>query len=225
SIVSSVWNAIKSVISSVLNGIKSIVSNIWNGIKSSVSNILNGMKSAISNAWSSIKTKTQQAFNKVKDFIISPLKNINLFSIGKNIVGGLVKGIKSMAGKVKDAAKSIAISVKYKCKRFFGIASLSKVTTEIGEFTFEGLVKGSLRTKRVVEKASGVLAGAGVPDMDISEQINGINPRSRKQMKHNLENDVNLSSQPIVINIEGDSEWIRAYVNEQNAVDAQIRRF
>src|SRR5699024_12852415 len=100
----------------------------------------------------------------------------------------------------------------------------AKLETESGEFTGEDLVKGILRTKRDVEKAAGVLAGAGVPDMDIAEQMNGINARSQRQMKQSLENDVNLSTQPIVINIEGDSEWIRAYVNEQNDVDDQLRR-
>lgn len=179
SVVGSIWNGIKSLIGSVVNGIKSLVvgawdgihsitssifhgvasiaSSIWHGISSTVSSIAHGMLSGISSAWDSIKSATSSAFRAVVGFIKNPLKAINLFSIGKDIINGLVNGIKSMAGSVWNAVKSVAGGIQDKMKSMLGIHSPSTVMAKIGGFVTEGLANGITGNGGLIDKATGLL--------------------------------------------------------------------
>lgn len=139
SIVSSVMSTVKSVISSAWNGAKSIVSSAVNSIKSTVSNVFNALKGVVSIAMSGVKTAIESGWNKAKSF----LEGINLFSIGKNIIEGLIKGIKNMAGAVGGAIKSVADGAVNSAKKALGIHSPSRVMRDqVGYWVSEGLAKG-----------------------------------------------------------------------------------
>lgn len=139
SVVSSVMSTVKSVISSAWNGAKSIVSSAVNSIKSTVSNVFNALKGVVSTAMSGVKTAIESGWNKAKSF----LEGINLFSIGKNIIEGLIKGIKNMAGAVGGAIKSVADGAVNSAKKALGIHSPSRVMRdEVGFWVSEGLAKG-----------------------------------------------------------------------------------
>ncbi|MFG3613090.1 hypothetical protein [Rummeliibacillus stabekisii] len=161
SLVSSVWNGIKSLTTSVWSGIKSTVVNVWNGIKSSTSSILNGIKATISNIFGSFKTVVSSAMGNVKSAIEngwnrakSFLQGINLSSIGRNIIDGLVNGIKGAAGAVASAVQNIANGIPKAMKKLLGIHSPSRVMRDqVGYWISEGLAKGiSANTK--AEKAA-----------------------------------------------------------------------
>src|SRR5690606_26769259 len=104
-------------------------------------------------------------FNSLKGVITNPLKAINLFSIGVNIIQGLVRGIKSMYGAVKDAISNVANTVQKGIKKALRIKSPSRVMIEIGEFTGEGLAKGIDAMVGDIEKASVDMAIAATPDI------------------------------------------------------------
>ncbi|MFB6467665.1 replication protein [Cytobacillus sp. Hz8] len=127
--VSAAWSNIKSITSSVWNGIKSAISSVVIGIKSAVSNGFNAMKSAVSSAMNGVKSAIENGWNKAKSF----LQNINLISIGKNIIDGLVNGIKGAAGKIGSAVKNIADSIPAKIRDILDIHSPSRVMKKIGE--------------------------------------------------------------------------------------------
>lgn len=139
SVVSSVMSTVKSVISSAWNGAKSIVSSAVNSIKSTVSNVFNALKGVVSTAMSGVKSAIESGWNKAKGF----LEGINLFSIGKNIIEGLIKGIKNMAGAVGGAIKSVADGAVNSAKKALGIHSPSRVMRDqVGYWVSEGLAKG-----------------------------------------------------------------------------------
>lgn len=139
SIVSSVMTTVKSVISSAWNGAKSIVSSAVNSINSTVSNVFNALKGVVSTAMNGVKSAIESGWNKAKGF----LEGINLFSIGKNIIEGLIKGIKNMAGAVGGAIKSVADGAVNSAKKALGIHSPSRVMRdEVGYWVSEGLAKG-----------------------------------------------------------------------------------
>lgn len=150
SIVSSVMATVKSVISSAWNGAKSIVSSAVNSIKSTVSNVFNALKGVVSTAMSGVKSAIESGWNKAKSF----LEGINLFSIGKNIIEGLIKGIKNMAGAVGGAIKSVADGAVNSAKKALGIHSPSRVMRDqVGYWVSEGLAKGITANKNA-EKAA-----------------------------------------------------------------------
>lgn len=171
-----IWNALKAGVlavitslantgKSIMSGMRSSIISIWNGLKSSVISIANGLKNGAINAWNTLKSTTASIFNSLKGVITNPLKAINLFSIGVNIIQGLVRGIKSMYGAVKDAISNVANTVQKGIKKALKIKSPSRVMIEIGEFTGEGLAKGIDAMVGDIEKASVDMAIAATPDI------------------------------------------------------------
>lgn len=126
-VITTVFNAIKTVITTVMNAIKSVVSTVWNAIKSVVTTTVNAVKNAVTGAWNAVKNVTSNVFGKVVEIVrekvkavIDKVKEIKskivdffkgagewLYDAGKKIIGGLIDGIKAMAGKVKDAMGGI----------------------------------------------------------------------------------------------------------------------
>lgn len=149
-VTSSVWNGIKSIVTSVWNGIKLVTTSVVNGIKSVVSTVFYGLKNIVSKAMSGVKTVVETGWNKAKSF----LEKINLIEIGKNIIEGLIKGIKSLAGKIGSAVKSVANGIPSAFKKILGIHSPSRVMRdEVGYWITEGLAKG-IKANTNAEKAA-----------------------------------------------------------------------
>ena len=172
--VSESWNNIKSTISSVSNSIKSTVNTIWNGIKTffteTLRNIWNNVKQKFDDIKESIRTKMTEAKETIEniwDGVMGFFEGIDLKQIGKDIIDGLIGGIKSKIEDVKDAVKSVTDSITGKIKSILGIASPSRVLAQIGRWTGEGLANGITDTAGLVERASDMLGEAAIPDQRV----------------------------------------------------------
>lgn len=64
------------------------------------------------------------------------------FDVGKNLVQGLIDGMKSLASKPLEWIDEIVGSLPGWARKMLGIASPSKVFKKIGQFLVEGLTKG-----------------------------------------------------------------------------------
>lgn len=152
------WNNVKKVTSTIFNGIKIFMSSIWNGIKNNVENLVSGifntvksifnnMKNAIGNTMRAVKTTISNIWNGVVRFF----KGINLFSIGKNIIAGLIRGIGGMASSLYNKAKSIVNNVKNTFTKLFNIHSPSRwMRDEIGYNLGAGMAVGLDRSTNTV---------------------------------------------------------------------------
>src|SRR5690606_15661276 len=80
--------------------------------------------------------------------------------LGRDMIQGLVDGIKNMIGKVGDAVKSIADKITGGLRDFLGIRSPSRVLMEIGEYTGEGFALGLRRSLEAVRREAAELAVA-----------------------------------------------------------------
>lgn len=102
---------------------------------------------------------------------MSFFKGINLFSIGRDIINGLIKGIGSMANAVWNKAKSIADGVTNKIKSALRIASPSKVMIQFGKWTGEGLEIGMDKSVKGILKASEKIASVAIPDLPDTQTV------------------------------------------------------
>lgn len=132
-------------------------------MKNNVVNKFNDMKEGASQKFNTLKENISKTWDNVLNFF----KNINLFDIGKNIMQGLINGIKSMGSYVVDSVKGAVSGAVKGAKNFLGIHSPSRVFMQIGEYTGEGLALGIDAKGREVEKASTRLG---------KNAINGFNP-------------------------------------------------
>ncbi|PNB52963.1 tail tape measure protein, partial [Pseudomonas sp. GW456-E7] len=96
---------------------------IWKGLTSTAKTTFNAMKTAISNIMNNVKSKIKSIWNGVMSFF----KGINLKSIGRNIIQGLINGISGMAGALASKIKSMANAIPNGMKKLLGIHSPSRV--------------------------------------------------------------------------------------------------
>ena len=182
-----IWNAIKSVITTVVTGIKNTITTVWNNIKSTVSSVVNGIKTAVSNAfsamWNGIKNTISGIYNTIKggfDNAVNYIKNLasSAFNWGKDLVMGIVNGIKSCIGAVGDAVSSVADKIR--SFLHFSVPDEGPLTdyeTWMPDF-MRGLAKGIEKSKVLVAKAmDGVAAdmvvNPKISAADTSEMLGG----------------------------------------------------
>lgn len=83
------------------------------------------------------------AMPKIIKAISGALAEFDWLSVGKNIINGIVNGVKAVASKLKDAIIDIAKGALDAVKSFFGIASPSKVMAkQVGRFLPLGIAQG-----------------------------------------------------------------------------------
>jgi phage-related minor tail protein len=119
------------------------------------------IKAAAQKLWENIKQK----FTEIKEAITKPineametLKNINLFEVGKNIIQGLINGIKAMVTKVKEAVSGVVDTVTGGIKKALRIESPSKVMEDMGENVSAGFALGIKSSLKDVEKQTSAMA-------------------------------------------------------------------
>ena len=181
-VITTVWNAIKSAVTSVVNRIKSTITSVWNGIKSTVSSVVNSIKNTVTtvfnNIWSGIKgtmgkivSSIKEGFNNAISFITSlPSKALQW---GKDMIMGIVNGIKSCIGAVGDAVSSVANKIK--SFLHFSVPDEGPLTdyeSWMPDF-MKGLAKGIEDSKGMVAKAMDGVAADMVLNPSAAIQMQG----------------------------------------------------
>jgi tape measure domain-containing protein len=153
SIVTTIINQIKNVFQLAMNIIKGIVNVVlgimkgdWSRVLSGIKTIVRGFKDFAVNTFRNLMNLAKNLVSNGIDTIkntFNSLRNINLFSIGQNIIQGLVNGIRNMVGAVGRAISDVASNVKNRIKGALGIHSPSRwFRDEIGENLMLGLAIG-----------------------------------------------------------------------------------
>lgn len=167
-----IWNGLVAIVTGIVsnfvsgvsvlfNSMVSIVVGIWNGLKSTVVSIAKAIASGAISAWDGMVAGVKKVISRVSSAFNS-LSQINLFSIGKNIVQGLINGISEMIGSVKDKISELASTVTNGIRKALKIHSPSRVMAELGMYTGMGFSNGIEGTIPVAQKISEKLANAAM---------------------------------------------------------------
>ena len=125
---SEAWENVKSTVSEKVNSVKSTVSEKWNNLKTDTSNSWNNIKTTISNSSGNARTGAVNAFNYMKNSIKNTVGGIKeeivngfekavsyitglpekALKWGKDLVQGIINGIKSMFSDIASAASDLA---------------------------------------------------------------------------------------------------------------------
>lgn len=135
--------------------------------------------------------------------IIDTLKSIDLVSVGKDLIQGLINGIGSMLGAVKDAAANVAKGAANAIKGFLGINSPSRLMIEYGQYTGAGLAKGVQNTQGAVNNAATGLSAAVSEPMQ--PRVNSYTPSSSSVSNTSNTSTTNTFNPQFTLNMNGAS--------------------
>lgn len=110
SVLGNAWTAIKGVALQAWEGIKTSIVNIVDNIKTGVLNGFNNLKSGVATTVGNVTAAIKNGLGKAVDYVKGlPSKFLGW---GKDMIQGLINGIKSKIGAVADAVSSVADRVK-----------------------------------------------------------------------------------------------------------------
>lgn len=214
---SSMWTSIKAFfsggITNCINFVKNLVtntSNNFNTLRTFGANAFQALwsvaKTMMSNLLSSVTSSIRQVPTTIRNFMtqaVNVIKNINLAQVGKDMIQGLINGIKSMGKNVVGAIGNVVNSAISSAKKALGINSPSRVFKQFGAWTGEGLALGIEGENNNVSKASRSLASSVIGGYDVN--LNGIKTDIARNtsINSNISNVGNQEGTPIIINIDG----------------------
>lgn len=129
---------VQAAVSTTMQFLQTIVENLP-AILAAGFDLVVSLIEGIGNALPGVITAAGEIARTIWDTITT----IDWIDLGANIIRGLISGLGSMAGALWDAATNIAKSALDAIKKFFGIASPSKLMQlEIGPYIPQGLALG-----------------------------------------------------------------------------------
>lgn len=212
------WEQIKSFFSGLWDGIKSVFSAFWEWLKDFVGKwgieILAviapflGVPLLIVKHWDTIKKYFSDLFKNLKEdfsgfgrWIFDFFKNIGeeLFNFGKNIFDGLIGGIKSKFGEVKDTVTGVGSTVISTFKGLLGINSPSKIFNGFGVNIGEGLVLGMGNQEDALQGKINNYADKikSIGDIKPNIDINGLNDIQDAVRGNSIRNSANFLSSSV----------------------------
>ncbi|WP_127483929.1 phage tail tape measure protein [Paenibacillus ehimensis] len=172
------FEKLKSDSEAIWNNLKAALGQIWEGIKKVFSGALSVIEGHVTTAWNAMKTVSTTIWDAIVGGIekaIEWIKNLpsTMVQFGKDMIQGLIDGIKNMTGKVGDAIRGIADQITSGIRKALDIHSPSRVMETLGEYTGEGFAIGigntvsdvRQRASDMAAAASGVLAGVSAPSV------------------------------------------------------------
>jgi hypothetical protein len=124
----------------------------------------------VGNAVARLVTK----FRELMAFLLRPFTNFgktlvdDLFALGKNAIGALIKGLQSMGTALFNVVRSIGRSVWDTLSNLWKISSPSKVFMGIGEDAMKGLAMGLAGSERMLTDLTAGIGGSVLPSIDVT---------------------------------------------------------
>lgn len=163
SLISGIVQAIPQLIATlpqvITSTVNTIIANLPKIIQTGIE-LLGALISGIIRAIPSLVAALPQVFSA----IINTFKGINWADLGKNIIDGVINGVKNAASSLINVFKDLAKSALDAVKDFFGIASPSKVMRDqVGKMLPAGMAEGVEDGMDAEEKRIKAAMARGVP--------------------------------------------------------------
>lgn len=210
SAISSLVSGIASKISGMVSSFTSKISSLVSSVGSKLSSMVSSAKTRISSFASSLKTGAIRAKDNVVNAVktmISRVKGLGsqFLSIGRNMIQGLVNGVKSKASALIQSVTGAVKGAINKAKSLLGIHSPSRVFKSLGINTMEGYNIGVTQEKPKTDRAI-EYALPNAQDFDMKERIGKIATPVRATTNtantNNTNNNNRTSNDTINFNIQ-----------------------
>ncbi len=240
SIISTLARFVSSVISGFIRVVSSVASHMaqalsrvisvgaqWvSAIISAMARFVSGVISGFVRVVNQVQSGMSRAVNTVRNFIGQ------FVSAGLDLMRGLVQGIMNGMKWVVNAAKNVAQSAVNAAKSVLRIHSPSRVFRGIGQYVSQGLGMGILadqhKAVNAVRSVASNLTDAFKPELstDLTDGLGGsLNGSVDAHMTKDVRHSMQENNRPIVnitVRNEGDVEYIKSYIEEQNGKNSSM---
>lgn len=208
----------------ILVGMAQMVAHAVSGMIRFGASIISGFVSAVASVGSGVTNMVGKALSFVGQFL----------SAGRDLIMGMVNGVKAAAGALIGAVTSVVGSAISKAKALLNIGSPSKVFRQIGVWTMQGFGNGIENQRRNVENSMKTVANAAMkafnPNVGLDSSVtDGLDSSMTGNVDSHMTKDVRHSMQentrPIVniqVRNEGDIEFIKSTIEDMNSRDSSI---
>ena len=188
SILSAGVQLLKNLARGILNSLPDIASAAGSVISNLLSNLLSHLPDLLQTGITLLGELIAGLINSIPDIISAAGEIISNFfqaftevdwgQIGKNIIDGIVNGLKNFAGNLWDAAKGLASNALNGLKGALGISSPSKVmAAEVGRYIPSGIAEGIRKNtsplmdemKALTKKTTGVLQADVIASLTVGK--------------------------------------------------------
>lgn len=173
---------------------------------------------AIKDSWPEIK----QSFVNMWDGIKSSFKSIDWASLGRNIISGIVNGIKNAGAAIWNALKGKLGEAWANAKSFLGIGSPSRVfAQEVGAWIPPGIAMGIDETAPTINAAVQRAVDSSYSSLRMAEPAPVAGGADMAQLLAALRNLRVVAD----VNLEGDARGLFRAVRQQNAVRTKATNY
>ena len=235
SILTAIWNLIVSVATSTWNMLKQTiwdkVIQAYNIVRSTAQQILSIISSKFSEIVSTVRSKMSEFYNTINQKIRDALNAVinyasDFISAGRDLIMGLVNGVKEAAGRLIDAVTDVVDGAIGAAKSLLGIKSPSRVFKAIGLYTMQGLNNG------ITEEGSSVISNVAniakrmtqnfnpnltVDMVGIQSNLGNLNANVVKHVKHTHDIQTRPGQRVVRIEMDINNEALTTIVNNENA--------
>jgi phage-related protein len=157
------WPIISGIVEVAWNAIQTIVEVGTKFVQGTIKAVMKAIHGDWKGAWNEIKSTAQDIWNSIKSFF----DRVDLVQTGKNIIQGLIRGIKSMRDAVKNAVDDIVRNIKSSIQGALQIHSPSRWMRDmVGKNIVSGVIVGINSMENQAYKASAAMAEWFKPELD-----------------------------------------------------------
>lgn len=208
---------IKITTDNLVNGVK----QGWENLKQGTINLFNGLVNGAKQAWQNLKDSVDHVVQSVRD-TFDKLRNINLLDIGKAIIDGFVKGLKSAWESGMKFISGIGDWIR---EHKGPIRKDKKLLIPAGQAIMDslnrGLQKGFSAVQYSVSGMSDLINEAINSDysVDIGANVAAANQSIKSEMAHEV--NLNKGKQPGIISVRIGKQQFKAFVEDISNAQGQ----
>ncbi|MGX4667882.1 phage tail protein [Cerasibacillus sp. JNUCC 74] len=240
-----IWETIQTKFTQVKETISTLIGNakdaVVQGFLTMVSNAVEKAQSIVS----TVRQKFQEVFNAIRTKLTEAVTEVGtqiakmpgkviefsgrMISAGKDLIMGLITGIKDNAKKVGEAVLKAAKDAVDGVLSFLGIKSPSRLFRDIGDDTMAGFALGINQMAKSVIAAASTVSDKVQDSFDpqfalpaISGQVHQLNQAANHKLSNQVLNEWHVQKQPAMVNVSIGKQQFSAFV--EDITNAQSRK-
>ena len=188
------WESLKEIASNILQSIATFIPEKLEAIRLAIEEGMNAIAEFVSSIWETIKEKIATTWDNVKTTVVEKLEAARQaitdtlsrwVQAGKDIIGGIVKGLKNSASDVMDFIVGLLNDIWSEIAEFFDFGSPSRLMEGAGEDIVGGLAKGIDDNALNAVNAAAGLGQATASSVTNNSQVGGaVTTNSRSTVLH-----------------------------------------